>query len=197
MTLSGQGVSKCDGMATGKSERSEEVIRKAYNHVLYEFSMLHATARLMQKPRLERAADRALLESFVIHMRNLLDFLYNTPKKDDIAAEHFVPAATWRSARPQLSTVIRDARKRAPKEVAHLTYTRLSATDKDIPWPVPGIVKEVSEAFNKFVDLAKANRPSLAQQHHMANTVVVMTTFDSRYTTTLSKGITLTADTPE
>ncbi len=74
----------------------------------------------------------ALLESFVIHFRALVDFLYR-PKNahpDGMAAEDFLGDKTdWTEARPTISPILDSSRHGAHKEIAHLTYARLMVTE--------------------------------------------------------------------
>ncbi len=96
----------------------------------------------------------ALLESFVIHMRGVMDFLYNdTPKPDDVAAQDFfLSADDWLNVRPQLSELLRIAKSRAGKEIAHLTYSRLAVTTDKKPWHFIEIANEVNSVMKVFLN---------------------------------------------
>jgi len=91
----------------------------------------------------EGAINNALLESFVIHVNALIGFFYSeNPRNDDIIAEDFFPKPDdWISQRPLKTELLDKAKKRADKEVAHLTYTRLDVTPEQKPW-------EFLKAFN-------------------------------------------------
>ena len=79
-----------------------------------------------------------------MHFRNLLDFFYpGNLKTDDVVAADYV--ADWEQRRPTITADLNDARKRANKEVAHLTAAR-------IPGPVP-------EKAWKPLELADLLRP--------------------------------------
>ena len=73
----------------------------------------------------------ALLESFAIHLRNLIDFLYTDPKDakpdDLVAADFFNSSAAW--APGAISRSLQEARVRANKEVSHITYKRKAGMD--------------------------------------------------------------------
>ena len=72
-----------------------------------------------------------MLESFAIHLRNLIDFFYTPPnhaRNDDlVAADFFDPPTSWNPG--PISKSLSDARERANKEISHITYKRKSATD--------------------------------------------------------------------
>lgn len=95
----------------------------------------------------------ALLESFVIHVRGVMDFLYNdSPQADDVVAQDFFPSAdAWMKIRPQLSELLSTAKRRAGKEVAHLTYARLVVTPDTKPWPFVAIANEVASVMEVFL----------------------------------------------
>ena len=94
----------------------------------------------------------ALLESFAIHLRNLIDFFYTPPGKarDDhlVAADFFDSPTAWDPG--AITKSLADARERANKEISHITYKRKSATDQTKPWPVAGLFKEVHSVAQKF-----------------------------------------------
>jgi len=113
-------------------KRIEEELREAANHVDYEVQMLDAMALLLSSARgptaMEKAVANACLESFVLHVRNLIDFLYPpaSPKPDDILSDHYVrDEGKWQTCRPPRTSLLADAETRVNKLAAHLTYSRL------------------------------------------------------------------------
>ena len=102
-------------------------------HIAYEAWMLDTMSRRLSTSGLERSTRNAILESFLVHCRAIIDFLYGSsddPKvrPDDVLAEDFLPSAVddWRKAREQMSVEMKEALTRINKEVAHLTYERLN-----------------------------------------------------------------------
>jgi hypothetical protein len=91
----------------------------------------------------------ALLESFVVHVRGVMDFLYNdTPQNDDVVAQDFFASVdAWASVRPELSELLSKAKKRAGKEIAHLTYARLAVTPDTKPWAFAAIANEITSVM--------------------------------------------------
>ena len=106
----------------------------------------------------------ALLESFVIHVRALMDFLYNdNPQPDDVIAEdYFSSADEWRKMRPELTELLKLSKRRAGKEVAHLTYARLEVTPETKPWPFVQIANEITSVINVF--LKQVSKAKLGKQ---------------------------------
>ena len=100
-----------------------------------------------------------MIESFVIHFRGLLDFLYaERPKPNDvIAADYFLPGE-WEGLKPPLSDTLKRAKSRAHKEVAHLTYERLNVTPETKPWAFVSLSNEIQSVMNVFLVNVTKNR---------------------------------------
>jgi len=121
--------------------RTEQELQHASVHVKYELDMLAATVSFLSKGLGETNQHtwNAYLESFVLHLRNLIDFLYppnrrNARNADDILADDYVKDVTsWNADRPAKTDLLRDAETKVNKQVAHLTYSRLRA-DKNWMW---------------------------------------------------------------
>ena len=102
----------------------------------------------------------ALLESFAIHLRNLIDFFYTppgNPRNDDlVAADFFDSSSAWNSG--AIPKSLSDARERANKEISHITYRRKSATDPTKPWPVADLFNEIQSVAQKFTSGASSKK---------------------------------------
>jgi len=115
--------------------------------------LLSVTQALSSGIAREGWLTNALLESFVIHLRALIDFFYpsQSPKPDDIlAAEYFADPTRWDAVRPACSETLRSARARAHKEIAHLTYARLDVTPDEKPWQFVQIAEEMRGLMQLF-----------------------------------------------
>jgi hypothetical protein len=134
--------------------RSDEEMRRAAEHLEYEFWMLTAVAEAMASGISSQGwLTNALLESFVIHFRALVDFFYPppNPKSDDIQAAHYFDDPTeWELMRPPLSDELKRGRARAHKEIAHLTYARLEVTRDTKPWPFVEIANQMQALMGDF-----------------------------------------------
>jgi hypothetical protein len=104
------------------------------------------------------AAQNAMVESFMAHSRNLIEFLYSDlPRPTDVVASDFFLAGTWKQLRPPLSTALSDARKRADKELAHLTTSRIFGNPPDKQWNVTALAAELKPVLRIFVDNANSS----------------------------------------
>lgn len=134
---------------------TEEKLRKASDHLYYEIWMLKSLAQgLASGISGESVINNALLESFVIHARALLDFLYTDKPghADDVVAQDFFPTPDqWHKARPGKSQTLKKVHGRVAKEVAHLTYTRQEVTPEMKGWPFIDIAKEIQIVINEFL----------------------------------------------
>jgi hypothetical protein len=142
--------------------RSKEQLDAAEKHLDYEYFMLVAVAQAMASGIAHQDwLTNALLESFVIHFRSLVDFLYppaNAKEDDVLSTDYFEDPTVWERIRPPLSDLLRGGRVRAHKEIAHLTYARLAVTPETKPWAYLEIAREVHELMVKFKQAA--GRPS-------------------------------------
>jgi hypothetical protein len=143
-----------------------ELTRFAQEHLAYEVKTLHdLTQRLIEVLEhdekagkrdldyLDLATRNAQVESFAIHARNLLDFLY-TPasvRADDVLAEHYV--ADWRP--PELTAALSAIRPRVGKEIAHLTYHRAKVQVEAKNWNYGRIWLDMATVLRKFAGEAR------------------------------------------
>jgi hypothetical protein len=141
-------------MATQRKTQ-QELQEFADEHLFYEIWMLCETAdRLMNRKYQDTVAKNAYIESFVIHSRNLLDFLYDVGgREDDVHASDYQNTTPWN---PPPKDTILDTwyPTRMNKHLAHMTYKRLTVPAADRNWPVKDIfpsIKVVLEAFFKWV----------------------------------------------
>jgi hypothetical protein len=129
---------------------ADRLRRFAEEHLLYEAGMLRAvTGKLMNRHHAEdQVVENALLMSFGVHNRNLIDFLWlDQPMKDtDALARDWVDA--WEA--PAMSEHLAKVKNRVGKEMVHLSYNRLDVPDDEKGWTVLGIGPEVIGAFAKF-----------------------------------------------
>jgi hypothetical protein len=138
-----------------RTKRTDEELQEASNHLQYEFSMLMSVAQAFASGI--AAQDwlvNALLESFVIHFRALLDFFYppaNVKNDDVLAGDYFDDSEAWEKIRPQLSEALSRAKTRAHKEIAHLTYARLDVTPEKKGWAFIELANEMKNVMEIFL----------------------------------------------
>jgi hypothetical protein len=98
----------------------------ADEHLVYEVQMFLCAKSMNPQDQL---AHNVAVEITALHFRNLLNFFYPPfLKVDDVVACDYVN--DWEQRQPAITTDLENARKRANREVAHLTAQR-------IPGPVP------------------------------------------------------------
>jgi hypothetical protein len=137
----------------GTRPRRENAKRK------YEIKMLRVTMRGLDSEVFRGSSSSdVFLESFVIHVRNLIDFFWppESYKSDDVLAEDFFnePAA-WLGVRPNpMPELLERSRVRAHKMVAHLTYPRILLTEEEPDWEVTKIALELEEIIRLFTEQA-------------------------------------------
>jgi hypothetical protein len=140
-----------------RKRRSDDELIGASDHLNYEYWMFKSLAHGLASGICGQGViNNALLESFTIHARILLDFLYPSgrPKNDDVISDDFFyDPATWTRVRPQKSKMVQSIHRRVGKEVAHLTYARQGVTSESKPWQFIKIANEVGTVFDRFIEI--------------------------------------------
>lgn len=93
-------------------------------HYVYEINMLMLTYFGIPIEH-DDWKRNALMESFAVHARVLLDFFLTPPKGDDVVADHFMPPSVQFAA-THMQQLPPNLRTRINKQVPHLTETRES-----------------------------------------------------------------------
>jgi hypothetical protein len=124
----------------GRKKRTPDELRRISEDLHYEVQMLLGSAQgLDPETTAEGTLHNALVESFAIHLRNMLDFLWpDKPKRKSdwvIAADFFPSPSDWEKLRPEISQLLLDSRGRAarklhtsPTHVLRLTLSRKTGT---------------------------------------------------------------------
>jgi len=145
-----------------RKQRSDDELKQAGEHLYYEYWMFVTLANVQSAGAFGQSAiNNALLESFTIHTRAILDFLYRgeSREKDDVLAiDFFNNPDEWVSTRPNKSSTLESVHNRVGKEVAHLTYARQEIKPENKSWPFLEIAKDVDAVFSKFLNLVPKNR---------------------------------------
>jgi hypothetical protein len=146
---------------TLRKKRNPQELRDASEHLLYELGMLDRLAHLLALSAFgEGPVANALLESFAMHARNLLQFfdVPEKPREDDVLAEdYFGSSEAWESVRGAVPSALRGIAVRVGKEVAHLTYARLKVTEEVKGWrflEIASAVIHLARQFEAHVDPA-------------------------------------------
>jgi hypothetical protein len=133
-----------------RTQRTKKELQKASDHLHYELWMLKSVANILTGDRTDVVINNALLESFSIHARVLLDFLYDdVPRNDDMNAIDY--CSEWTGIRPEKSNLLGKLHLRVGKEVAHLTYARLQVSPDLRGWAFLEIANEISKIMKAFI----------------------------------------------
>lgn len=138
-------------MTNGIKKEIEELL-------LYEIEMLRETYKEISLLKVSQFQFNLLIESFVLHARVLIDFFYSERKyKDDVIAQDLLPSTIlWADFRPVLSTTLKEAKKKADKQLAHLSLDRINLKNNNKHgWRFQEINQEIEDIIQCFYDIRK------------------------------------------
>lgn len=138
-------------------QHSDDKLKEASGHLFYEYEMMRETARaldaLQGRPRTdeERIGRNAIVESFVVHVRNLVVFLgwHKSNHDEDVLARHYAKFTPKVPDGPWLSELYEAASTR----VVHLSYRRTLVDPRNRDWPVREIVEAVSTELERLIKM--------------------------------------------
>jgi hypothetical protein len=138
-----------------------ELLEYSKEHVFYELWMLIRSADLLGETVVTPSGLmrppywNAALESFVLHLRNLVDFLYPTNiKPKDVLADDFFPQRLRPSGFPTIPPLLAAARGRAHKQLSHLTTDRLPEGHPQKGWKRGELLLAISPLIVTFAQQA-------------------------------------------
>ena len=114
--------------------------------IKYEKDMLLFSADKLRSRILGVNETNIFLEAFLLHARNLIDFLEASGQEDDILITDFKDKDGKRMSRLILN-LSEDLKKKINKHCHHLSKQRLK---RKFSWDVEKIRKEVSDKMQKF-----------------------------------------------
>jgi len=145
-----------------RPRRTDSELVRASGHLYYEIEMLFlSTVELARNEPIRLTVGNALIESFTLHARALLDFLYESesPKRDDmIASDFFDDPSQWFATRPPMTPLLDTVRKRVGKETAHLTYHRQQLSPEQKEWRFMAIAQDIKGVIEVFVSQVPPGR---------------------------------------
>jgi hypothetical protein len=149
-------------MVNKENNISRDDLKKSLEDLTYEIDMLYFSAMTLIKGRIAEpfpqipTLKNALIESFAIHIRNLIEFLYWNKKngRDRVLAEYIIgDAELWHSQLGEMTEEINTIYEKACKRVAHLTIDRIYVTPEDKNWWFAKYTKEVALGLKIFLEL--------------------------------------------
>jgi hypothetical protein len=148
-------------MPSRRDIRSDEQLQIVAEHVRYEMKMLVYTAERLPpyhaSPRgIGENEKNVLLESFLLHFRNLHAFLcpgkHRPPKRDDVIASDFLKKAEATDC-AALSGFTDDDQERLNKMLAHISDRRPAyISDGDDGWHVAPMLTMMLKELDVFFE---------------------------------------------
>lgn len=136
-------------------EASEEELEEHLKYEIYMFRETYRQLNLCSRTLFER---NLLLESLPAHTRVLIDFFYGERKyNNDLIAQDFLPTTVdWKNERPLQTQLLKDAKNKADKQLAHLSRWRIKiARDNKKDWDWQGISRDIEEIIKIFDNFRK------------------------------------------
>lgn len=141
------------------TNEEHDELRALSEHLLYEIEMLEHNAGRIQALLQDHSAvgekERyALLESFLLHTRNLYEFLFLKKGKDDknaLRANDFMEDKSYAIPTPD-SELERWAKYMIDRRLVHLSQHRLTIKEADAEWKVGILFNQLYQQLLEFYD---------------------------------------------
>ncbi len=136
-------------------DQAKEIVPR----IIYEWTMLNETYSLRKKSR-ETFEHDAFLESFLIHARNLYDFLTKTrseARKNDVVAEDFFDEGSQWNPSARIGFV-EENRRRLDRSLAHLCYDRIDYQQQKRWVRMDKVLIEFQDAWDEFLSALPMSR---------------------------------------
>ena len=152
-----------------KTHSDKDLWKYSDEHIAYEVERFFWLAGLLADSSTTLSAptindtlrlNHSLIEAFALHLRNLLEFLYDKKAGDHIVAAQFCNPGVWERERKAKPSVLGKAWGRANEEVAHLTDKRKSGYAPEKWWPFKEIVCEIKPLILRLRANASPDRLS-------------------------------------
>jgi hypothetical protein len=136
----------------GRSRSAKDLVRMS-GHLLYEFTELRRLTDLMTMRQRHQVEQNILLDSFVIHMRNLIDFFHGKDfgGKALVLKDYMFQDRSIRKQRPRKTETLSAADAKANVQVAHISFERMRLDDEGSKsWNVTAIYKDIEHLMLWF-----------------------------------------------
>ncbi len=134
--------------------RSEPELRALSEHLLYEIEMLFRAGGWLSSDGLPWEIEMALLESFTVHARALIDFLWRDSSRhqDDGFAAHYFEPEEWAKLRRPMEPTLNGIRDRVGEEIVHLSYARMRLPEDVKGWEFDQISASIGRCLRLFLE---------------------------------------------
>ena len=114
----------------------------------YELNMFRAVTDAIFAPGLPHMVKNALLESALVHVRNLHDFFVQRPSaRDDVLAAYYVHGS-GESWEPGDLEHVMSCQQDINKSLSHLTFHRVVSKPQ---WHIGELRREIESTYSSFV----------------------------------------------
>lgn len=141
--------------------RTADELRALSEHLLYEMRMLFAVTDRLRRhddgtARLPTDIENACVESFTVHARVLIDFLWresapNRKPYDGFAADYFATGA-WALIREPMDPLLEGLLQRVGAEIVHLSYKRTTIGEAAKPIECEVMAADIGKCLHTFVE---------------------------------------------
>jgi hypothetical protein len=139
---------------------NEQLAEWADEHLVYEAQQLRFAAQQLDALGEEESPERNMaIETFALHTRCLLEFLWRKPDEshpDSLRALHF--CADWRTE--GMPHALAGVPNRINEEIVHLSYGRQLVVKETKGWNVDAIFKAIAARLREFAEAALPERLS-------------------------------------
>ena len=147
----------------------EELKDYSDHHLKYELDMLiwctgflSPLADVKNAGHIPWAANNAVMNSYSMHARNLIDFLYlrslGKDRNTDVIVEDFIEPSKLAEGLPPMPPLLAEAKRKADKQVAHLTTDRIQFEEAGKEWRFIEIALDIARTFNAISGLFPPER---------------------------------------
>ena len=129
-------------------------------HFVYEVNMFCVSLEsiIAFKAQNNFWIDNLVLENFLLHFRNIVEFLYFDKKyPDDARAKEYINPDDWSLLKKSYSDETKKLYTRACKEIGHLTYSRFYGAPPEKLWNCSIIFKEIINEVKNFLNYLPDN----------------------------------------
>jgi hypothetical protein len=151
----------------------------AEKHLQYEVDMLTWSAGILaflarqnNKGYLSWTINNGLLNTFAIHARNLIDFLYSRSRgKDyptDIIIQDYASDSDVSSHLIGISPLLEEALIKANKQVAHLSMERIDYENTGKEWKFIEVSKHIRQSLASIAPYIPASKMSLGLREKLS-----------------------------
>lgn len=125
-------------------------LKEASHHLYYEWWMLEESAKIAPRNQVE---VNAKIESFCLHARNLLEFLYDNGGDEDSfrAIDFFDNKSGYLSRIKAKYPVPHKILTRLNKELTHLTYSRIRGSPPEKVWYFADVIHNIAGPVHEFL----------------------------------------------